>query len=218
MKQYETYIFDLDGTITDTLIVWIGIFRDALLQFGITPPDDNTLSKHTHDWKEMLGLGLPRASLENFIQLAHELAIKRLPEAPLHLGAYETLQILKNHNKRIGIYSTLDRPIFELAMEHRKLNAIADVAVAGTDVVNRKPQPDGILKALGELGIAQEGYGEAVYIGDKDTDIQAANNAGINGVLYYPVSHRSLYDLQELKRNNPAYVMTNWNELVTAFK
>jgi HAD superfamily hydrolase (TIGR01549 family) len=214
MKDYKIYIFDLDGTITDTLSVWLDIFRDGLKTFGVTAPDDKTLSQHTHDWKQMLQLGLPEGKLDDFIALAHTLAKERLPEAPLHQGAYEALRALKARGKRIAIFSTMDRPIFEPAMEHRNLNVLAEVAVAGTDVPKRKPEPDGILKALKDLGVPKSQFSQAVYIGDKDTDIQAANNAGVDGVLYYPIAHQLTYSLEELKKHKPVHVMTDWQEIL----
>ena len=213
MKTYEYYIFDLDGTITDTMVVWLGIYRDGLTQFGVTPPDDKTLSRHTHDWRQMLSLGLPSDRLDDFVASAHQMATLRLPEAPLHAGAYETLKAIKSHGKKIGIYSTLDRPLFESAMNHRDLTHIADSAVAGTDVAKRKPSPDGIIRALSDLRVSKSMYDQAVYIGDKDTDIEAANNAGIDGIAYYPPSHWGVYDPRELKQHHPRYIINDWTEL-----
>jgi phosphoglycolate phosphatase len=213
MHEYETYLFDLDGTLTDTVMVWLGIFRDGLIECGVVPPDDRILSRYTHDWQQMLELGLPTEKLDDFIQRAHEMAIQRLPAAPLHVGAIEILKLLQNHKKRIGIYSTLDRPLLELAMEYRKLNALTDVAIAGSDVARRKPSPDGILLALNALGVSANGFASTVYIGDKDTDIQAANSAGVDGVIYYPPSHRTVYDLTELTQHHPRSVIRSWSEL-----
>jgi len=213
MKTYSTYIFDLDGTITDTANVWLGIFRDTLTEHGVTPPDDKTLSAYTHDWRHMLELGLPEDKLESFTKRAHVLANERLPKTPLHNGSYEMLERLVNAGKRVAIFSTLDRPIFEPVMQYRELDKLVSVAIAGTDVPNRKPAPDGILKALQDLGVPKEMYNDAVYIGDKDTDILAAQNAGVDGVLYYPVEHELLYDLDKLAQHNPAAIIHDWNDL-----
>lgn len=215
MKTYTTYIFDLDGTITNTVIVWLGIFRDGLIQLGFTPPDDRTLAWYTHDWKELMKLGLSEEQVTDFASIAHTLANERLPAAPVHKGSLEVLTALKNQGKRIAIFSTMDRQIFEPAMKHRDLYLIAEVAVAGTDVPYRKPHPAGIMKALEDLGIPQAEYGNAVYIGDKDTDIQAAHNAGIASILFYPSSHQSIYKLNELTQHNPTHVITDWQELLT---
>ncbi len=215
MKNYTTYIFDLDGTITDTTQVWLGICRDGLLHCDVTPPKPEVLSQYTHDWKEMIKLGLREEHLDKFTKYVHRIANERLPQAPLHVGAYEMLERLKKQGKRIAIFSTLDRPIFEPAMKYRNLYAVSEVSVAGTDVPHRKPHPAGILKVLSDLDVAKEEYSQAVYIGDKDTDIQAANNAGIDAVLYYPPSHQKIYRLDDLKKHHPAAVITDWQELFT---
>ena len=214
MKIYKTYIFDMDGTITDTLVVWLDLLRDCLLAFDVTPPDDKTLSQHTHDWRDMLKLGLSEEKLEAFTQMAHKLANERLPEAPFHAGAYAALETLKNHGKNIAIFSTMDRPMFEPAMQHRNLYAITKVAVAGTDVPERKPHPDGILKALRDLGMSEADKKDAVYIGDKDSDILAAHNAGIDSILFYPAAHQLFYDLEKLKAHNPTHIISDWSELI----
>lgn len=215
MRSYTTYIFDLDGTITNTMEVWLGIFRDGLVHFNINPPDDLMLSKHTHDWNEMVKLGLPANKVEGFASLAHRLANERLPAASLHIGAYEMLESLKQQGKRLAIFSTMDEAIFNPAMQHRNLYPLVEVAVAGNHVPYRKPHPAGILKALEDLGIPQDEYKDAVYVGDKDTDIQAATNAGINSILFYPTAHQLMYDLDTLKNHNPTHIITDWQELLS---
>lgn len=214
MKKYYTYIFDLDGTITNTMSVWLGIFRDGLIRFDINPPDDKTLIQYSHDWRELVKIGLPETSVSEFTKLAHILANERLPEALFHEGAEEMLSSLKAQGKRIAIFSTMDRPIFEPAMQHSDLYRFAEFAVAGTDVPYRKPHPAGILKALEDLGIPQDEFENAVYIGDKDTDIQAAHNAGIASMLFYPPAHQEMYSLEELKKHNPKHIITDWKELL----
>jgi phosphoglycolate phosphatase len=215
VKDYSTYIFDLDGTITDTVSVWLDIFREGLIHFGITPPEDKVLALHTHHWNEMIKLGLPEEKVEEFGVFARNLAAIRLPDAPFHASSYEMLFSLKNRGKQVAIFSTMGRLLFDPVMQHRNLYPVIDVAVAGNDVPYSKPHPAGILKALQDLEIPKEEYSQAAYIGDKDTDLQAANNAGIDGVLFYPSSHQAMYDLEELKRYNPAHVITHWKELIT---
>lgn len=213
MKSYSVYIFDLDGTITDTTQVWLDLIRETLLKFGVTAPEDKILAKYTHDWKEMIKLGLPLEKLDEFTKLNHRVANERLPKAPLHDGAYEVLSKLRKKGKRVGIFSTLDRPMFEPAMEFRNLYAVSEASIAGTDVPHRKPHPAGILKTLEDLGIPQSEFVDAVYIGDKATDIQAAQNAGIDSILYYPPLHAAIYDRGELEKLNPTYVIEDWKEL-----
>ena len=71
MKSYDTYIFDLDGTLTNTMSMWLDVFRLVLKKFDIYVPDDKTLASHTHNWSEMTKLGLPEDKLEKFKTLIH---------------------------------------------------------------------------------------------------------------------------------------------------
>ncbi len=56
------------------------------------------------------------------------------------------------------------------------------LAVTADDIVNPKPAPDGILKALDGLGIRADGRALACYIGDTRHDLQAARDAGVIAV------------------------------------
>jgi phosphoglycolate phosphatase len=214
MKMYDTYIFDLDGTITDTVSVWLGILRDALINFHVPPPDDKTLALYSHDWKQLKHIGFPEDKFDALRDFIYGLANKRLPDAEFQTGAYETLEQLKNQGKRLAIFSSLDRAMFYPAMEHRNLFSLVDVAIAGNDIPERKPNPAGIFKALEKLEISKEAYSSVVYIGDKDTDIQTAYNAGIDSILYYPIAHSMIYDLTALKKHHPTYIITDWEELL----
>ena len=212
MKSYDTYIFDLDGTITDTMPVWLGILREALVHFNVTPPDDKTLALYSHDWKQLKHIGFPEEKFDELARFIYGMANKRLPQAEFHNGAYETLEKLRNKGKRLAIYSSLDQAMFEPAMYYRNLYPLVDAAVAGTDITHRKPHPEGILKTLKKLGIPS--VSSVVYVGDKDTDIQAANNAGIDSILYYPISHSIIYDLSDLKKHHPTHIISDWQELL----
>ena len=215
MKAYSVYIFDLDGTLTDTMSVWLGILRDGIKSFGITPPEDKILARHTHDWKQMLELGLPPEKLDAFVALAHGMANERLPQTTLHTGVRDMLAALKQQSKRIAVFTSMDRTILVPALQSQKLAEFVDVAVAGTDIPNRKPAPDGILKALDDLGVPKSEYKNAVYIGDKDTDIFAAHNAGIDGILYFPPAHQEVYSRNELETAKPEAIIENWKELLS---
>lgn len=214
MKDYHTFIFDLDGTITNTMPVWFDIFRDGLQQFGISHLDDQTLLQYTHNFNSLSALGLSAQDITQFARIAHKLANERLAQSSLHTGAHELLHSLKTRGKRLGIYSAMDREIMEPAMVSHNLYAVVEVAVSGADVPRRKPHPDGILKVLQDLAIPEKEYDHAVYLGDKDTDLQAAANAGVDSILFYPTVHQEMYDLDDLKKYQPAHIVTDWRDLL----
>jgi len=215
IDRYHTLVFDLDGTLTNTGLVWLDIFRDGLADCGITGLSDHAIAEHTHNWPEVLKLGVPAERLEDFIQGSHRRAHERLALAPLHEGARDMLAAAQSAGKRIGIYSTMDRPVFEPVIAQHRLDQYATVTIAGSDVERRKPDPEGIHTALGKLGVLQSEYKGVAYIGDKGTDVQAAENAGVDGILFFPPAHQTLYDYNALMQSRPTAVITGWRELYT---
>lgn len=217
MKTYDVYLFDLDGTLTNTAPVWVEIFKDGLADHGITNISEQIIAQHTHDWRAVLELGLPEEKLTDFITLAYRRASLRLPKAPLCTGALPMLERLKHAGKQTGVFTTMDRPILEPVMEfHSALAGLLDVIVAGTDVPRRKPHPDGIHYALGKLGVVQDGHAAVAYFGDKDTDIFTAQNAGVDGVLYLPSGHSEMYDLDTLRTISASAIIESWDEVLPA--
>jgi len=213
MKTYATYLFDLDGTLTNTGPTWLTIFRDGLADFGITGLTDKVIAAHTHNWAEVTKLGVPEADLQTFIETAYARANERLPLAPMYEGAEDMLAALKKAGKTIGIFTTMDRPILEPVVDRYSFDKTFDVIIAGTDVEHRKPHPAGINAALEKLGKPATG---AVYIGDKDTDILCGQNAGTDTILFYPPDHKLMYDHETLVASNPTHTIKHWRELTAS--
>jgi phosphoglycolate phosphatase-like HAD superfamily hydrolase len=216
VQQYNTYIFDLDGTITDTVGTWVQIYRDCLEHLGIdtTKFSDVEVAQHTHSREATMELGVKPEEIATFFEHFVGVANRLLPDSQLFPLAYETLVAIHAQGKKLGIASTMDRAIFEPTMQRTKLCDVVQVAIAGDDVPNRKPAPDGILKALADLGVPKSDFGSVVYVGDKDTDIQAAHNAGIDAILFFPPNHEGMYDKTTALQCNPQAVITSWQELL----
>jgi phosphoglycolate phosphatase-like HAD superfamily hydrolase len=174
---------------------------------------DDEIARHTHNWKEIIKLGVPESVIPSFAEHATALSGERLPQGQQFPGAYETLQAIRSHGKRVGIYSTMDRVMFEPAVKRNQLHQVAEVAISGSDVVRRKPDPEGIIMALDKLNIPKEQYSSVMYMGDKDTDIQAAHAAGVDAILFFPAEHQLIYDKAVTLQHNPDVVLTSWQEL-----
>ena len=66
-----------------------------------------------------------------------------------------------------------------------------EIVLAGEDVKEKKPSPEGIERALGFLRCTDRK--EAVMIGDSEHDLGAAKNAGIDAILFYPTNALSSF-------------------------
>jgi HAD superfamily hydrolase (TIGR01509 family) len=76
---------------------------------------------------------------------------------------------------RLGLVTASTRAVVEPSIARLNLEGLFDVAVYADDVADGKPHPEGLLRALGELGIAA---GASVYVGDTTVDLEMARAVG----------------------------------------
>ena len=183
MNSFSTYIFDLDGTLLDTLGDLAASVNYALRTHGMPEHSVDDVRRFVGNGVRKLmeravpdGADNPRfdAAFATFRQhyMAHSLDTTRPYE-----GIPETLATLKARgchlavvsNKMMAATQELCRHFFPDTIEV----AIGEDEAAG---IRRKPAPDTVFAALKALGVGKE---NAVYVGDSDVDIQTACNAGL---------------------------------------
>lgn len=188
---YNACIFDLDGTLADTLrsIAYFG--NGALNAFGypsIAPEEYKLLVGNGADLliRRMLarvGAGLSEAEIRNF-RAEYD---RRYESRPMHLvtaypGLQSLLSKLKSNGVKLGVLS--NKPDNMTRAIVSKLYGNIPGAVHGQlPDVPTKPDPTAALAMARELGVSP---GEVLYIGDSGVDMDTAKNAGMDscGVLW----------------------------------
>lgn len=181
MHDYDTYIFDLDGTLLNTINDLAASTNHALRVYG--------MPEHSVDAiRSFVGNGVRR-----LIELAVEdgdanplfsdvLATFRqhymehsLDTTKPYDGILELLAELRHRGKRIAVVSN---KFYAATQELCRyfFGDYVEVAIGERDDIRRKPAPDTVYEALRQLGVASEG---AVYVGDSDVDIATARAAGL---------------------------------------
>ncbi len=179
----STYIFDLDGTLLDTLGDLAASVNYALRSYG--------LPEHSRDEvRMMVGNGV-RLLMERAVPggAAHPLFDEVFAAFRQHYmehsldttrpydGILDVLHQLRRRGCRTAVVSnkfdaatkSLCRHFFADSVEV----AIGEHEAAG---IRKKPAPDTVNEALRQLGVSRE---EAVYVGDSDVDVATAKNSGI---------------------------------------
>ena len=178
---YQTILFDMDGTVLDTLEDLWASTNAVLRELG---HPERTLA----EIRSFVGNGaanqircaMPAGSTE--AELADALARYRVYYAAhcrAHTRPYpgvpEMLEQLAAAGRRLAVVSNKpDGAVRALSAEH--FGTLIPVAIGETPERRRKPAPDTVEAALAALGADKSG---AVYVGDSEVDVATARNAGL---------------------------------------
>ncbi|MCD8317616.1 MAG: HAD-IA family hydrolase [Paraprevotella sp.] len=188
MKTYKAYIFDFDYTLVDSSRGIVTCFRQVLGRHGYSAVTDM-------DIKRTIGRTLEESfSILTGVSAADVLAgYKReyVKEADTYMTAntfflpetVEVLEALKQRKAVIGIVSTKYRYRILDLLEKEGQSSLVDFIVGNEDVKAAKPNPEGLLCAIGRAGCDKA---EVLYIGDSVVDAQTAQAGGTDfvGVLH----------------------------------
>lgn len=184
INSCDSIIFDLDGTLLDTL----GDLSNSV---------NYVLNKHhfpeisLDDTRRFVGNGIVRLMelvlpagigkplfdecLEEFSRY-YSANMENLTQP--YPGIMELLEELSKRNYKIAIVSNkFDEAV--KALNKRYFIKYISVAIGESKNIKRKPAPDTVYKALEELGVKSE---NAIYVGDSEVDILTARNAGLTCV------------------------------------
>lgn len=179
--KYNTVIFDMDGTLLDTLQDLADSINHALAACAMpTWTVDEVRGFVGGGVVQLVSKAVPPgatpAETTRCMELfcAHYGVNKANKTAP-YLGVLELLARLKAEGYGLSIVSNkLD--IAVKALSESYFPGLIPVAIGEQEGMARKPAPDMVFKALAELGVTAEG---AVYVGDSDVDLTTAQNAGL---------------------------------------
>jgi HAD superfamily hydrolase (TIGR01509 family) len=181
----RAYIFDVEGTLVDTVLPSLNCWCQTLAEFGFS---FRTADLHCYsgmDGREMLAQLLPQnRELHDFILSKYNWRFRTevLPTVRAVPGARELLATLKRRGAKIALATNCHAD--ELAHYRTRLgiDGSVDTAVSDDDVQRGKPLPDAIVAALKRLGAEPS---DAVFVGDTPYDAEAARQARVRsfGVL-----------------------------------
>ena len=181
MRRFDTVLFDLDGTLLDTLEDICGAANHTLRELGYPERTLAEMRRFVGNGAEMqmrraLGADADEETVAKALALykpyyAAHCQIKTKPYA----GVLELMAALKAEGFRLAVVSNKpDEAVRPLVAKH--FGALADIAMGETAQRRRKPAPDMVNDALAALGADKS---RAVYVGDSEVDIETARNAGI---------------------------------------
>ena len=183
--KYALAIFDLDGTILDTIADLTAAVNDGLTKEGLP-------LRPVDDIRRFVGNGIHKTIERAVPPGTDAAAIERIydnfnayyPEHCADLtrpypGIRELVERLRAAGVKTAVVSNkVDYGVKKLC--DLWYPGLFDMALGERPGIPRKPAPDGVLEVLSALGVPAE---RSVYIGDSDVDLQTARNAGMDEIL-----------------------------------
>ena len=185
MKNYDTVIFDVDGTLLNTL--------EDLADGVNHVMEENGYPKRTlEEVRHFVGNGIRRlmeqavpetVSGDEFERVFEEFKSYYTEHCQIKTRAYDgimrLLETLKKQGYDMAIVSNKNHAaVCELNEIYFK--EYINVAIGQKDGIRKKPAPDTVIQALKELGKEKE---TAIYVGDSEVDFATAENTGMDCVL-----------------------------------
>jgi len=182
--EFAGYIFDLDGTLVDTMPLHYTAWRDTLREFGLKQDLDEDLFyslggvpavKVADIFNQHYGTSFEPLRLR---EVKEERFVRLLPDAPLiePVVAFAR-QMAKTHP--VSVASGGPRDLVTDTLEKRGLAPLFPVVVSANDVEHGKPAPDTFLLAAEKMGVAAE---DCLVFEDAELGLEAAEAAGMKWV------------------------------------
>ena len=212
-KKAEAVIFDLDGTLVDSMWIWKSVDIEFLGERGIPFPDDLQSDLDGMSFKETAVYMKERFELkestEELMDIWNRMAYEKYRyETPLKQGVREFLEQLKKENKKIGIASSNSVFLVETVLKANEIFHLFDSIHTANEVAKGKPSPDIYLLVAEDLGVEPE---SCLIFEDIVHGIMAGKNAGMKTCAIY--DNYSKHD-DENKRKIADYYIENYFEII----
>lgn len=186
MKQFNTYLFDFDGTLVDTYESLTYVFGVSFAVVGIKVKESDVAKLMRCPLEE--GYKMMKApDDERSYRRYGEMIVKALDdEHTLKLSqtyeeVREVLNYLRMKGKKLGIVTSNSKKHVLDVLRYIGIDKeMFDVVIGNAEAEKRKPNPEPVLKALELLGVSKE---ETCYVGDALDDVRCGIAAGVFPIL-----------------------------------
>jgi len=190
----QTVLFDLDGTLIDSVQLILDSYRHTLATHGLPPRTDEQwlrgvgtpLAAQFAEWGQDPEMMQALISTYREYNLAnHDRAVREFP------GVVEVVREIRRRGLRTGLVTSKARLGALRGLRVVGLDEMMDVLVCADEVTNAKPHPEPVEKAVQLLGADP---GTTVYVGDSLHDLRSGRAAGVRtaAVLWGPFSRSHL--------------------------
>lgn len=216
-RKYEGVIFDLDGSLVDSLWVWEKIDEDYLKKHSYEVPEDMnkiiegmSFTETALYFKERFAIVDDIEDIKSeWIQMAIEAYAN---DVKIRDGAIEFLEYISERNYKIGLGSSNTRELIKATLEGNNISKYFQSVRTSCEVEAGKPSPDIFLKVATDLSLDVE---KCLVIEDTYAGVQAAKSANMTVIGIFDENSEAWKDEIE---NAADYYVYNYSEILKILK
>lgn len=177
---YDAVLFDLDGTVVDSVELIISSFQHATREvLGREFTREETIQGIGKPLREQM-VALSPGHADDLVR-SYQVFNHREHDRMLTLyDGVKTLLIgLRDAGVKLGLVTSKSRRVTQMAFDLTGIEALFDETVCAEDTPRNKPLPDPLILCVERLGVPAQ---RSVYVGDSPFDIQAAHAAGLESI------------------------------------
>ena len=217
----EAAIFDLDGTLIDSVPAYLKMLEIILEKVHLPPVPRETISTLMRGGGEGWKLLIPEEMKDRedelrpkILAVANEVGRKIFPkEVRLFSGVPEIFYELSSKKIKIGLVTSSHARAIEaklLPLKEHGIDELIDEVISIDDVHKIKPAPEPLIECAWRMNVNR---GKSVYVGDSYVDLRAGRSAGMMtvGVL------TGMDDYETLKNEDPDLIVAKIGDLRNIF-
>ncbi len=209
----KAVIFDLDGTLVDSMWMWKSIDKEYLGRFGLSVPPDLAGAIEGMGFSETARYFKERFQLEDSVEQIkkswNELAWEKYKnQVPLKDGVEELLAYLRERRISMAIATSNSRELVEMVTRERKVDSYFSAILTSCDVARGKPFPDVYLMAAERIQARPE---ECLVFEDIVHGIMAGKSAGMKVCAVEDLYSKAQ---EEKKRELADYYIVSYREIL----
>lgn len=206
LSDIKACIFDMDGTVIDSMWVWGNIDIEYLGRFGYEVPQGMGKDFEGASMREVAAYFKNRFNLEDDLDTIisdwNDMAFhKYTHDVELKPHIKEFLEYLKTAGIKIGLYTSNSMVLAESALNAKDIFKYFDAVTAGCSDIKGKPEPDGYLLTAEKLNVNPE---NCLVFEDLVMGLQAGINAGMRTCAVK--DSYSMYQDDEKKKTADYYI------------